>query len=62
MFICRVALARAIYAPTKYVLLDDPLSAVVSRSAVLHSLSDIRDLRIAKRPDFCLSGSSAARS
>jgi ABC-type nitrate/sulfonate/bicarbonate transport system ATPase subunit len=26
----RVALARAVYAPTKYVLLDDPLSAVVS--------------------------------
>ncbi|TFY66276.1 hypothetical protein EVG20_g4808 [Dentipellis fragilis] len=25
----RVALARAVYAPTKYVLLDDPLSAVV---------------------------------
>ena len=27
----RVALARAVYARTKYVLLDDPLSAVVSR-------------------------------
>ena len=27
----RVALARAAYARTKYVLLDDPLSAVVSR-------------------------------
>ena len=26
----RVALARAVYAPTKFVLLDDPLSAVVS--------------------------------
>jgi ABC-type dipeptide/oligopeptide/nickel transport system ATPase subunit len=25
-----VALARAVYAKTKYVLLDDPLSAVVS--------------------------------
>ena len=25
----RVALARAVYAQTKYVLLDDPLSAVV---------------------------------
>ena len=25
----RVALARAVYARTKYVLLDDPLSAVV---------------------------------
>ena len=25
----RVALARAVYADTKYVLLDDPLSAVV---------------------------------
>lgn len=25
----RVALARAVYAPTKFVLLDDPLSAVV---------------------------------
>lgn len=25
----RVALARAVYAPSKYVLLDDPLSAVV---------------------------------
>ncbi|EIM79832.1 ATP-binding cassette sub-family C member 2, partial [Stereum hirsutum FP-91666 SS1] len=30
----RVALARAVYAPTKYVLLDDPLSAVVR---MLHS-------------------------
>ena len=28
-----VALARAIYAPTKYVLLDDPLSAVDSHTA-----------------------------
>jgi ABC-type glutathione transport system ATPase component len=28
----RVALARAVYARTKYVLLDDPLSAVVSWS------------------------------
>jgi ABC-type nitrate/sulfonate/bicarbonate transport system ATPase subunit len=28
--IYRVALARAVYARTKYVLLDDPLSAVVS--------------------------------
>ena len=27
--ISRVALARAVYAPAKYVLLDDPLSAVV---------------------------------
>lgn len=26
----RVALARAVYARTKYILLDDPLSAVVS--------------------------------
>lgn len=26
----RVALARAVYARTKYLLLDDPLSAVVS--------------------------------
>ena len=26
----RVALARAVYNPSKYVLLDDPLSAVVS--------------------------------
>ena len=25
----RVALARAVYAPARYVLLDDPLSAVV---------------------------------
>ncbi|KAF7799416.1 hypothetical protein EIP86_010650 [Pleurotus ostreatoroseus] len=29
----RVALARAVYAPTKYVLLDDPLSAVDSHTA-----------------------------
>lgn len=29
----RVALARAVYARTKYVLLDDPLSAVVCRFA-----------------------------
>jgi ABC-type uncharacterized transport system YnjBCD ATPase subunit len=40
----RVALARAVYAGTKYVLLDDPLSAVVSclfhlfRSVSLDSL------------------------
>lgn len=27
--LCRVTLARAVYARTKYVLLDDPLSAVV---------------------------------
>ncbi|KAA1467006.1 P-loop containing nucleoside triphosphate hydrolase protein [Dentipellis sp. KUC8613] len=31
----RVALARAVYAPTKYVLLDDPLSAVDSHTARL---------------------------
>jgi hypothetical protein len=30
-YLSRVALARAVYAPAKYVLLDDPLSAVVSR-------------------------------
>ena len=33
LYVCvfdRVALARAVYAQTKYVLLDDPLSAVVS--------------------------------
>ena len=29
----RVALARAVYARTKYVLLDDPLSAVDSHTA-----------------------------
>jgi ABC-type sulfate/molybdate transport systems ATPase subunit len=29
----RVALARAVYAPTKYVLLDDPLSAVDAHTA-----------------------------
>jgi ABC-type uncharacterized transport system YnjBCD ATPase subunit len=28
-YFSRVALARAVYAPAKYVLLDDPLSAVV---------------------------------
>ena len=28
----RVALARAVYARTKYVLLDDPLSAVVGET------------------------------
>lgn len=28
-----MALARAVYAPTKYVLLDDPLSAVDSHTA-----------------------------
>lgn len=32
IFHLRVALARAVYAKTKYVLLDDPLSAVVSLS------------------------------
>jgi len=31
----RVALARAVYARTKYVLLDDPLSAVVSCPVIL---------------------------
>jgi len=31
----RVALARAVYARTKYVLLDDPLSAVVRKYADL---------------------------
>ena len=31
----RVALARAVYARTKYVLLDDPLSAVVSCLIIL---------------------------
>jgi ABC-type uncharacterized transport system YnjBCD ATPase subunit len=30
-YLSRVALARAVYAPAKYVLLDDPLSAVVCR-------------------------------
>ena len=30
----RVALARAVYARTKYVLLDDPLSAVVRENSV----------------------------
>lgn len=36
-----VALARAVYARTKYVLLDDPLSAVVSYyrySSFMHNL------------------------
>ena len=33
----RVALARAVYARTKYVLLDDPLSAVVREIIVLHN-------------------------
>jgi ABC-type sugar transport system ATPase subunit len=28
-WVSRVALARAVYSPAKYVLLDDPLSAVV---------------------------------
>ncbi len=32
LFYYRVALARAVYARTKYVLLDDPLSAVVCLS------------------------------
>jgi ABC-type multidrug transport system fused ATPase/permease subunit len=31
----RVALARAVYAKTKYVLLDDPLSAVVGLPIVV---------------------------
>jgi ABC-type nitrate/sulfonate/bicarbonate transport system ATPase subunit len=30
LMVFSVALARAVYARTKYVLLDDPLSAVVS--------------------------------
>ena len=36
----RVALARAVYAKTKYVLLDDPLSAVVCLSSS-HKSSDL---------------------
>ena len=35
--LCRVALARAVYAPTKFVLLDDPLSAVVSQTDVIQN-------------------------
>ena len=47
-----VALARAIYAPTKYVLLDDPLSAVVrffvcgSRITCLNLLQDSHTSRL----------------
>ena len=37
----RVALARAVYARTKYVLLDDPLSAVVREIIILRN----RDLK-----------------
>jgi ABC-type nitrate/sulfonate/bicarbonate transport system ATPase subunit len=33
----RVALARAVYAKTKYVLLDDPLSAVVSQPLIFEA-------------------------
>ena len=33
----RVALARAVYARTKYVLLDDPLSAVVRETIILRN-------------------------
>jgi ABC-type uncharacterized transport system YnjBCD ATPase subunit len=39
-----VALARAVYAFTKYVLLDDPFSAVVCASTILLSMFSIDDL------------------
>ena len=41
----RVALARAVYARTKYVLLDDPLSAVVSAFNVTLVFSQTRVLQ-----------------
>ena len=36
----RVALARAVYAPARYVLLDDPLSAVVRAPGKIGTTSD----------------------
>jgi ABC-type transport system involved in cytochrome bd biosynthesis fused ATPase/permease subunit len=52
----RVALARAVYARTKHVLLDDPLSAVVSRldreSSRFSSVES--SYRIATLQDSCL--------
>ena len=33
----RVALARAVYVRTKYVLLDDPLSAVVRETIIIRN-------------------------
>jgi hypothetical protein len=41
-----VALARAVYARTKYVLLDDPLSAVVSITTCLFICHPVLMLRI----------------
>jgi len=58
----RVALARAVYARTRYVLLDDPLSAVVcSYTPGPPSWSDTY-LRIATRRDTCMRSSFADRS
>lgn len=48
----RVALARAVYARTKYVLLDDPLSAVVSdndKACILGN--DVTDIVYRWSPD-----------
>ena len=42
----RVALARAVYARTKYILLDDPLSAVVSFPKDVIIISEIPYLKI----------------
>ena len=42
----RVALARAVYARTKYILLDDPLSAVVSFPKDVIIISEIFYLKI----------------
>jgi len=42
----RVALARAVYARTKYILLDDPLSAVVGFPKDVMIISKIPYLKI----------------
>lgn len=59
----RVALARAVYARTKHVLLDDPLSAVVCRLDCMSSpFSDAKkSCRIAILQDCCLRNCSKDR-
>jgi ABC-type uncharacterized transport system YnjBCD ATPase subunit len=49
----RVALARAVYARTKYVFLDDPLSAVVSTPCLPHELLPHYVYRTVIHPASC---------
>ena len=61
----RVALARVVYARMRYVLLDDPLSAVVSHYPLNHLLTVILRqywLRTTIHPAFSMNGFSWDRS